>query len=196
MKSYKFKLFNFLGAPVELNILFLLLFAITSIEMSIAIFLSVLIHEMAHAWMADKKGYKVYGIEISLFSGSASMDSNMHERDSIPITAAGPISNLILFLAAYSINMLYPTQFISDLYVINLILFVFNILPIYPMDGGQILNDLLVRKMRNRTSAIKIATIVSLITSIALALLSLFYGFFIMSIFSLYFIYIAVKRLK
>jgi Zn-dependent protease len=195
MNTYKFKLFNFVGAPVELNLFFLILFAFTSIEIGIAIFLSVLVHEMAHAWMANKKGYKVYGIEINLFSGSASMDSNMHERDSVPIIAAGPISNLLLFIIATSIYYIYPNSFINSLSWVNLLLFSFNILPIYPMDGGQILNDILVRKT-NRSLSIKVTSIVSIIFATILAITSLFYGYFIMSIFSLYFIYISLKRIN
>jgi Zn-dependent protease len=196
MNTYKFKLFNFVGAPVELNIFFLVLFAITTPQIAIAVFISILLHEMAHAWMANRKGYNVYGIEISLFSGSAAIDTNIHERDSIPIIAAGPISNLLIFIVAFGLNHLYPTDFLYNLTWINLLLFSFNSLPIYPMDGGQILNDLLVRKMRNRTKAINIASIVSLFTSVILSIGSLLFGFYIMFIFSLYFIYIACKKLN
>ena len=91
-----FKLFNFQGAPVYLSFWFFLLFLLFSIETTVGIFISVLIHEMAHAWMANRKGYNVYGITIDAFSGAAAIDANMHDRDSIPITAAGPISTLIL----------------------------------------------------------------------------------------------------
>jgi len=99
-------------------------------------------------------------------------------------------------MLAFGLNHLYPTNFLQSLTWINLLLFSFNILPIYPMDGGRILNDLLVRKMRNRTKAINIASIVSLFTSVILSIGSLLFGFYIMFIFSLYFIYIACKKLN
>lgn len=196
MNTYKFKLFNFVGAPVELNIFFLVLFAITTPQIAIAVFFSVLLHEMAHAWVANKKGYKVYGIEIGLFSGSAAIDININEKDSIPIIAAGPISNLLIFIVAFGLNYLYSNDFLFSLTWINLLLFIFNSLPIYPMDGGHIINDLLVRKLRNRRKAINIASTISLVTSVALSFICLIFGFYIMFIFSLYFIYIACKKLN
>ena len=59
-----FKLFNFLGAPVEISLWFFLLFLMTSVSTTIAIFLSVLIHEMAHAYIAHRRGWKVFGIKL------------------------------------------------------------------------------------------------------------------------------------
>jgi hypothetical protein len=58
------KLFNFLGSSVNLDIFLLFIFLIFPITMSLSIFISVLIHEMAHAFIANKKGYYVYGINI------------------------------------------------------------------------------------------------------------------------------------
>jgi len=191
----KIKLFNFLGSPVNLNLLFLIIFLFFPVSVSVSIFISVLIHEMAHAFVASKKGYQVYGIEIGLFSGSASMDANIHEKDSIPIIAAGPISNLILYLLSLIISFSIDSQFINDFMTINLFLFIFNILPIYPMDGGQITKDFLVRKM-DRRKANRIAAKISLIFSILLITYSIMNGFLIMVIFGLMFVYYSLKNLK
>lgn len=193
-----FKLFNFLGAPVKLNLLFLILFAIMPISYAISIFIAVMVHEMAHAFVADKKGYRVYGIEIGLFSGSASMDSNMHQSDSIPITAAGPLSNLLLLglSTAFTPYHIYIEHFAY----VNLFLFIFNILPIYPMDGGQILRDLLMLKSRKlgitRQKAFEISALISLITSVFLIIFSFIGGYLFMAIFGGYFGYLALKDLK
>ena len=198
-----FKLFNFLGAPVKLNLLFLILFAIMPISYAISVFIAVMIHEMAHAFVAHKKGYNVYGIEIGLFSGAASMDSNMHQADSIPITAAGPLSNLLL------LGLVIPFTSISESGIgspymdhfayVNLFLFLFNILPIYPMDGGQILRDFLMLKGRkfgiDRRKAFDVSAWVSLVTSILLVGFSLFTGYLFMAIFGGYFGYLALKDL-
>jgi len=193
-----FKLFNFLGAPVKLNLLFLILFAIMPISYAVSIFIAVMVHEMAHAFVADKKGYRVYGIEIGLFSGAASMDSNMHQSDSIPITAAGPLSNLLLLglSTAFTPYHIYIEHFAY----VNLFLFIFNILPIYPMDGGQILRDLLMLKSRKlgitRQKAFEISALISLITSVFLIIFSLIGGYLFMAIFGGYFGYLALKDLK
>ena len=72
----KINLFKFQGTTVKLDLLFLLLFLFMPISYAISVFIAVLIHEMAHAWMANRKGYHVYGIEIGLFSGSTPTVSN------------------------------------------------------------------------------------------------------------------------
>jgi len=176
MTNLIFKLFTFQGTPVNLNLLFLIIFIITPIPIAVSIFISVILHEMAHAFVANRRGYRVYGIEVGLFSGSASIDSNIHERDSIPITAAGPISNLTLYFIGMLISFVYPNTFIDSFMMVNLLLFVFNILPIYPMDGGRILRDLLSIKSRklgiNRGQAFSIAAKVSLVTSVLLIIVS------------------------
>jgi stage IV sporulation protein FB len=191
------KLFNFQGTPVILSIWFLLIFILSSISFGVSIFIAVLIHELAHAWVANIKGYRVYSINIDLLSGSAVIDNNMHEKDSIPITAAGPISNLLLTFIGYIALSLFPDViFISDFIKVNLLLFIFNILPIYPMDGGRIFKDFLILKMRSRYKANRISGLTSLITSTILLVFSLFTVNFIMILFSGYFCYLSLKGLK
>ena len=91
-----FKLFDFVGAPVELSLWFFILFLWMPVSLVIAIFVSVLIHEMAHAYVADRRGWRVFGIKVDLFTGSAAVDTNIPEKDAIPVVAAGPLSNLLL----------------------------------------------------------------------------------------------------
>lgn len=191
-----FKLFDFVGAPVELSVWFFILFLFAPISWVIAIFFSVLIHELAHAYIADRKGWKVYGIRVDLFTGSASVDTNIPEKDSIPVVAAGPLSNLILALISFPLFVVFgPTspiagKFLLDLYIVNLFMFLFNILPIYPMDGGRLLKDILFIKMRkNRSLAKKIAGYISLVFSIALLIFSLYMSALILTFFSALFIY-------
>jgi len=189
-----FKLFNFVGAPVEFSVWFLLLFLWLPISMVIAVFVSLLIHEMAHAYVADRRGWRVYGIKVDLFTGSASVDTNIPERDSIPVVAAGPLSNLILMI--FCIPILIVDKFLVDLVVVNLFMFIFNILPIYPMDGGRLLKDFLLLKMRKRSLAKKIAGGVSLTFSVFLLMVSIYIFAPIMLIFSLLFIYMALVELE
>lgn len=191
-----FKLFDFVGAPVELSVWFFILFLFAPISWVIAIFFSVLIHELAHAYIADRKGWRVYGIRVDLFTGSASVDTNINEKDSIPVVAAGPISNLILAIVSFPLFVVFGStspilgKFLLDLYIVNLFMFVFNLLPIYPMDGGRLLKDILFVKMRNRRSlAKKIAGYVSLTFSIALLIFSLYMSALILTFFSALFIY-------
>ena len=189
-----FRLFNFQGAPVSISIWFFLLFLMLPPVAVFGVFVSVLIHELAHAWMANQKGYQVYGVSIDMLSGAASIDSNMHDRDSIPIVAAGPISTLILCLGSYFLEPFIPSSFITYMFNINLFLFIFNILPIYPMDGGQIVRSL-ANLSRDRYKYRRLANWISLIFSGLLLAYSLYNFNIFMAVFAGYFGYIALKEL-
>jgi Zn-dependent protease len=198
-----FKLFDFVGAPVELSLWFFILFLWMPVSLVIAIFVSVLIHEMAHAYVADRRGWRVFGIKVDLFTGSAAVDTNIPEKDAIPVVAAGPLSNLLLAVLCipfYSflvnINPIID-GFMNYLFVINIFMFIFNILPIYPMDGGRLLKDFLFIKMkRNRRLAKKISGYVSLTFSVALLLYSISIMAFLLILFSALFIYTSLVEVE
>jgi Zn-dependent protease len=149
---------------------------------------------MAHAYIANRKGYNVYGIHIGLFNGVAAIDTNIHERDSIPILAVGPLSNFLLYLISMLLNIQFQNQFLSDMMNVNLFLFIFNILPIYPMDGGHILRDFLFRKI-NRSNANYLSSGISFIFSIIILSYSLYNDYIFISLLSLFFIYQSIKGL-
>ena len=65
--DFQIKLFNFQGVPVYLKLWFLLLFAWIPFSYVIAIFISILVHELAHAYVANKLGYNVFKVYIGLF---------------------------------------------------------------------------------------------------------------------------------
>jgi Zn-dependent protease len=192
-----YQLFNFYGIPVNFNLMFLiLLFFIEPITV-VCLFISILIHELAHAFIALQKNYFVSEVKIDVLYGFASMDiSNIPERDSWKIALAGPISNLILSVIAVLIGSFYDFEFLSQLFVINILLFMFNILPIYPMDGGRILRDILFMKMSSRKLAKKISSIVSLIFSSLLLIWYIIDFSLIGLVFSSLFIYYSLKELE
>ena len=192
----QFKLFTFKGIPVYLKIWFLLLFAWVSPVLVGAIFISVLIHEMAHAYVANGLGYQVDHIYIDFFNGGAVMDLNrIPERDSIKIVLAGPLSNLSLGSLSVSLLGITGFQFFWPLAVVNFVLCIFNILPIFPMDGGRILRDILYIKLKNRSKALKISATTSLITSILLLIWSVWTWNIFSIFFSIVFIAYSLKEL-
>ncbi len=198
----RIKLFDFKGTPIQLNLWFLIIFLITSITTGIAVLVSVLVHEMAHALIAKQKGYRVHNIEIDLVYGSASIDANMTDKDSIPIIAAGPLSNLLLFTISTLIlqnniaSLPIIKTFFESMLKVNLVLFIFNILPIFPMDGGQITKSLLRINMKNKLKANKINNIISLVTSSLLFFYAMFIFNIMLIIFSIYFMYLAIRDLN
>ena len=191
-----FKIFNFVGSPVELSYWFFLLFLFLPATWVVCIFISILIHEMAHAYVADRLGWVVRGIHIDLFSGSAAVDTNIHERDSIKVVAAGPLSNLLLAVLSLGFALVFPNNFLLSMVAVNVILFLFNILPIFPMDGGRILRDSLYLKTKDRRKSIRISAIVSLITTSLLMIYSIYTFSIILILICLLFGYNSLKELK
>jgi stage IV sporulation protein FB len=110
-------------------------------------FLTVLlIHEGGHAVMARIMGMHGISITIAAFGGFCSYGGDRHPGRQLPIILAGCAANLLTAALIWGINSefiplssLDPTisKFLSITLVISLILGLFNLLPIYPLDGGQ-----------------------------------------------------------
>lgn len=185
-----YELFKVKGIPVSISLWFLLLLPMFGFSLSIfaSVFVAVLIHELAHALTAQHLGYGAYGITIGLFAGQAQVDSNMHTRDNMKVVSAGPLSNLALAIIGTFLGL---DQFVS----INIFLFIFNILPIYPMDGGHLFKDFLMLNMNNRRKAFQISMKVSLVTSVFLLIFSFLSGQPIIGILSIVFGYYSLKEL-
>jgi Zn-dependent protease len=104
---------------------------------------SILFHEMAHAMMARRRGYRTSKIELHAFGGLAWIDGDMRDRDQIAVSAAGPFSNLFLWLVFMGLgNAAGPYTHLGsglrEVGYVNLILGLFNLLPAYPLDGGSV----------------------------------------------------------
>lgn len=190
------KIFNFRGVPVKISLWFLLLFFWLSPLLVISIFISILLHEMGHSFMAQKRGYHVDSIEVGLFAGQANMNlDSIKQRDMILIVGAGPWVNLVLISLSIFANIAFPCQFFSAMYVVNLFLFLFNIIPIFPLDGGRILRSILILRTKDREKSIIISAWISLIFSILLLLFYILSFSIIGLVFSILFIAFSMKEL-
>lgn len=102
---------------------------------------SVLMHEMGHALVCKAFGLRPR-ISLIGFGGLTHHDPTHRPRDQFLVTAAGPAVNfalaLLLYLVAPSGDSLLPTVLAYGMYV-NLIWGVFNLVPVYPLDGGILL---------------------------------------------------------
>ena len=124
--------------------------------MLVAVFTCVLMHEYGHALMARRFGVETQDIIITPIGGLARLQG-MPKRpvEELLITIAGPIVNLViailvgvfLFITGGSV---FPSPevtgfklFVPLLMWMNLILFLFNLIPAFPMDGGRILRSTL-----------------------------------------------------
>ncbi|RZN33691.1 MAG: site-2 protease family protein [Methanophagales archaeon ANME-1-THS] len=122
-------------------------------------FLSLLLHEMSHSYVAMKYGTKIKSITLFIFGGLALMEDLPRDPEKEwRIAIAGPLMSFALgglFLFTYlgirAVNVVIYEPFrilISSIGLLNLVLATFNLLPAFPMDGGRVLRALLAQRMQ------------------------------------------------
>jgi Zn-dependent protease len=132
----------------------------------LGVFLSVLLHELGHATLARLFRVPVGEILVGGFYGYARMlQAAPSTFANILILVAGPLTNGLLFLLCWHVlgqpevgltgqfGPIDPAPWLADnswgiyaafmLARINLAMFVFNLLPAFPLDGGRIYRDML-----------------------------------------------------
>ena len=140
---------------IDLKIfIFLIIFYFTKqIEIYAMIMLFALIHELGHLLAGILMGMKPEKIELMPFGVSISFKikveeynkkikkGNMLEIKKILVALAGPLTNFIIIIIASNINI-YLFKALIIIYT-NFLIMIFNLLPIYPLDGGRILKGIL-----------------------------------------------------
>lgn len=112
----------------------------------------VLLHEFGHALACRSVGGKAELIVLWPFGGVAYVTPPQRPGALLWSIAAGPLVNLVLLPLSFVLLLLGDhfgflsgdlRQLVFMVGVINLVLLIFNVLPIYPLDGGQILRAVL-----------------------------------------------------
>lgn len=188
--------FHLFGIPVRIELFFFLLVgflgwssqrpAFLLAAWVVIVFISILWHEMGHAFAFRAFGYAP-AIVLHGFGGATSSLSpvRLTPRRDIAISLAGPAAGMALGGAIFALSRLLdldgpPTDLngvrlrviVSDLLFVNIGWGIFNLLPMLPLDGGRIMAASLdlVTKGKGETSAL----IISLIVGMAIAVLAFF----------------------
>ncbi|OZI11315.1 stage IV sporulation protein FB [Bacillaceae bacterium SAS-127] len=142
------------------------------------VFLIIVMHELGHAAMALSFRWRIKRIVFLPFGGVAEVDEhgNRPPKEELFVILAGPLQHLWLFIAAW---LLFTAGWISDnlyqhFWQFNLAILLFNLLPVYPLDGGKLLM-LFVSLQRPFLLTIRLAMIFSAICLVLLQLLILLF---------------------
>ncbi len=144
-----------------------------------AVFGCVALHEVGHALAAAAYGIRTRDITLYPIGGVASLE-RMPDRplQEVVVALAGPAVNVViatgLFLGLVAADMVsvtaetsepsFASVFVANLIEANVFLFLFNLLPCFPMDGGRVLRALLsIRTTRLRATeiAVQVGTVVA-----------------------------------
>lgn len=144
---------------VDLKIfLFLIIFLITrNIDIYALIMMYAFIHEMGHlicgiilGFKPDKMTILPYGLKLNFKVCCEDLNmriekGNVASKKKIILDAAGPFTNIVIAVGTIIYGKIVGQMYFNTIYA-NVLIAIFNLLPIYPLDGGRILKGLIRKK--------------------------------------------------
>jgi Zn-dependent protease/CBS domain-containing protein len=123
---------------------------LVGIVTALALFASVLVHELSHSFVALARGHGVHSITLFIFGGVSNLKSEAEDpTDEFLISVVGPLTSFALAavswlaLQALSLGGSPLGAVLGYLALINVMLGAFNLLPGFPLDGGRVLRSLI-----------------------------------------------------
>jgi len=156
---------------------------------AVLLFVSVLLHELAHSLVARARGLPVKNITLYIFGGV----SNIEKEPGSPgiefqIAVVGPLTSLLIGVLAFVLFFLlgqYSPALGAILWYLglaNILLGIFNLIPGFPLDGGRVLRSIVWKIDGNLRRATRIVTVVGQIIAYLFILAGIwlfFVGYFI-----------------
>jgi Zn-dependent protease/predicted transcriptional regulator len=135
---------------------------------ALGFFASSVIHDLAHAVVARRRGVDVRAVVITFFGGSTPLDPGSSDPgDDAAIAASGPLVSIVIGLVllaltagAFALGEAFDnaTGVLSVLVFLNLVLGFINLVPAYPLDGGRIVRDLVWRRSGSERTGYRVAS--------------------------------------
>lgn len=131
---------------------------------SLLLFVSVLLHELAHSLVARRNGLPIHSITLFIFGGVSNLEREPGSAGmEFKMAIAGPLASIIigvlltaLYIFLINLNRLAGATIIY-LGISNILLGIFNLIPGFPLDGGRVLRSALWKMTHNFEAATKIA---------------------------------------
>lgn len=113
---------------------------------AVILYLSILLHEASHAFMARHYGYPVSSITLHFLGGMTAVEGETRRpRQEFMIAVVGPLTSIAVGLAALGLWFLEPQGLlllgVEGLAAANLLVGVLNLVPGLPLDGGRVLKS-------------------------------------------------------
>ncbi|MBV9230376.1 MAG: site-2 protease family protein [Chloroflexi bacterium] len=151
---------------------------------TIFLFVSVLLHELAHSFVARSRGLPVKSIVLFIFGGVSNIEEEPHSAGTEFFMAfVGPLVSLIIGALCYGLLFLLRgnsspvVPILAYLAFTNVLLGIFNLLPGFPLDGGRVLRSIIWKITGNPYTATRVATIVGQVIAYLFILLGVWLFF-------------------
>ncbi len=161
--------------PGHANVTYIVLGLISTL----LLFVSVLLHELAHSVVARARGLPVHSIVLFIFGGVSNIEQEPQTAGvEFSMAFVGPLTSLLIGAICYGFLFLFRgsqspiVPVLTYLAFTNILLGVFNLIPGFPLDGGRILRSIIWKVTGNMSLATKVATMVGQ----AFAYLFIFFG--------------------
>lgn len=199
------------GIPIEINYTWIIIFGLVSWTLStswfpaynpglpaanywtasvlsaLLLFMSIVLHELSHAYIAKKNGIPIKKITLFIFGGVAQMEKEPGSPAvEFKMAIAGPLCSAFLALLSYAAYQAVSFYRIDPLVIsvigytgiINASLVVFNMIPGFPLDGGRLLRATIWHFDSSLKESTHIASNFGKLFSFVFMLLGLAYLFF------------------
>lgn len=136
----------------------------------LALFASVIIHELAHSIAAMKQGIPIASITLHIFGGIADIQKEPETPwNEIKMAIAGPLASGALALLFFALNTILiavhrdsplhnmPIGFTTYMVASNIMIAAFNLIPALPLDGGRMLRALIWKITKDHLRATRLA---------------------------------------
>jgi Zn-dependent protease len=151
---------------------------------SLLLFVSVLLHELAHSLVARRRGLAVTSITLFIFGGV----SNIEREPPSPgiefqMAFVGPLTSLVIGAVCYLIQVPLRSSnsplegILFYLAVTNVLLGLFNLIPGFPLDGGRVLHSIVWRLSGNLRQATRVASLTGQVIAYLFILLGIWIFF-------------------
>ena len=151
---------------------------------SLLLFVSVLLHELAHSLVARRRGLPVKSITLFIFGGV----SNIEREPPSPgiefqLAFVGPLTSLVLGAICFPLQVPLrgsnsPLEgILFYLAVTNILLGLFNFVPGFPLDGGRVLHSIVWRLTGNARQATRVASMTGQVIAYLFILLGIWIFF-------------------
>jgi len=149
---------------------------IVTVASVLSFFFSIILHELAHAFVARRNGLQVVGIELWLLGGITRTSGTVETPGpEFRVAAAGPLVTLLVILASLLVGAALtsthnfvsvsvgngthasaPVLWLTWLATLNTIVLAVNLVPAFPLDGGQMAHAIMWRLTGDRNRATQI----------------------------------------